>query len=452
MSRARPRDAARKKAPGGGPVAGLLAEAVRHHRRGRLDQAGSLYQRILKAEPRHADALHLLGLVRHQEGDQMAAGDLIAAAIANNRANAAYHNSLGLVHLAKGDAAAAIAAFGEALARDPLLVEAFNNLGNAQQKAGRAEDAVRSYDHALALRPDYAEALCNKGRALHGLDALAPAAESLRAALRLRPDYAKAQRVLGDVLAESGRTDDARASFRRALALEPEDGETLAALAALEERAGQLEPALATAERALVANARDIRAAVVAARCERRLGRVDEALARLRGLSLAGVDAEGRAHVAFEQGASLDRVGAYDAAYAAYAEANALAEQSPQAQAVDHEAMPRLVATLRRTFTAEWLATWTPSLTNDGPAPVFLIGFPRSGTTLLDQILDAHPGLQTLEEKPAIDVVRHAVAAMPGGYPAALAGLDGDDVLRLRRAYFDEVARYLEPAPAATLV
>jgi len=115
--------------------------------------------------------------------------------------------------------------------------------------------------------------------------------------------------------------------------------------------------------------------------------------------------------------------------------------------------MPRLVNTLQRTFTAAWVSTWTPPAPYEGPTPVFLIGFPRSGTTLLDQILDAHPGLTTLEEKPAVDVVRHAVAAMPGGYPSALAGLDAAAISRLREVYFHEVARYADPAaPGRTLV
>lgn len=440
------------RAAAGGTIAGLLAEAIRHHRHGRLDQAAGLYRRLLKADPRCGDAQHLLGLVRHQLGDQAAAGAHIAKAIGTDPTNAAYHNSLGLVRLAEGDSGAAIAAFREALSRDPLLVEAFNNLGNALQKAGQLAEAVRSYDQALALRPEYPEALCNRGRALHGLDAPKPAEESLRAAVKLRPEYSKAHRFLGDVLAETGRRQDAEASFRRALAIAPGDAESLAALAALEERAGRLEAALANAERALEANPHDTRACVVAARCERRLGRPKEGLARLSALDRGGVEAEGRAHVAFERGAILDRLGAFDAAYEAYGEANRLAAQSPQARAVDRLAMPRLVETLRRTFTPNWLDSWSAPAAEDGPAPVFLIGFPRSGTTLLDQILDAHPRLQTLEEKPAVDVVRHAVAATPGGYPDALAGLDAEAIARLRRLYFDEVGRYLNLEGGAILV
>jgi hypothetical protein len=83
---------------------------------------------------------------------------------------------------------------------------------------------------------------------------------------------------------------------------------------------------------------------------------------------------------------------------------------------------------------------------------VFLIGFPRSGTTLLDQILDAHPALHTMEEKPAIDIVKQAVERLTGGYPDALASLTAEDTVKLRRVYFAEVARFMGGVPQGILV
>ena len=83
---------------------------------------------------------------------------------------------------------------------------------------------------------------------------------------------------------------------------------------------------------------------------------------------------------------------------------------------------------------------------------MFLVGFPRSGTTLLDQILDAHPALTTMEEKDALDQVRRAVDRLPGGYPEALAGLDDAAVDGLRRLYWAEVARHLGDRGGQTLV
>ncbi|MGF1641274.1 MAG: sulfotransferase [Rhodospirillales bacterium] len=429
----------------------LLVEAVRLHQRGRLDKATALYQRILRADPRHPDALHLSGLVAHQRGDHRQARASIDAAIAIDADRAAFHNSLGAVYLALGQPEQAEACLRRALELDPGSAETHNNLGNALQRTGRLHEAVAAYRRALQLRQDYAEAHYNQGRAWHGLDDLAAAAACYRRAVAIRPGYAKALKGLGDVLAEQGRSDDAAAEYRSALAADPADAETHAALAALWERASELPQALAKAEETLRLDSGNVRATVVAARCERRLGRPADGLARLRRLATGRLEDDARAHLMYETATILDRIGDYPDAYEAYVVANRLNARNPQAARIDRGAYPALIERLRARFTPDWVRSWTPAIA-DAPPPVFLVGFPRSGTTLLDQILDAHSALQTMEEKPAIDVVRQAVEHLPGGYPDALAAMTPDDVAGLRRLYFDEVARCMGGPPSATLV
>ena len=424
-------------------VGRLMAEGVRHHRQGRLAKAAGCYRRVLELEPHQADGLHLSGLIAHQSGDQSRALTLIAEAIAADDRQAPYHNSLGVVLLSSGDPAAADGRFRQALALDPLYAEAHNNLGNAMQAQDRLQEAVAAYDRAIEIRPAYAEAWCNRGRTLHLLDQPHAAVESFRRALAPRPDWPKALRYLGDALGQCGEREQAEECYRRALALDPADGETHAALAALLERANRLQEGLAAAEEALRRNPRDIRAGVTAARAERRLGRVEEALGRLEALDVNGADAESRAYAAFERGQILDRLGDYPRAYRAFVEGNALLARTPSARAIERDFFPRLVDRLGGRFTREWVATWTPTPAGDRPDPVFLISFPRSGTTLLDQILDAHPKLSTMEEKDALDQVRRMVEQMPAGYPDALAGLGADSLRGLRRRYFDELDRWL---------
>ncbi len=427
-------------------------DAVRFHQRGRLDKAAILYDRILRANPNHPDALHLSGLVAHQRGDQDRAHELIAAAIRVKEAQPAFHNSLGNVLLALDRADEAAACFRRALELDPGYAEAHNNLGNALQQTGLLEDAITSYRHALQSRPGYAEAYYNQGRALHALDELPAAVDCYRRAVDVKPDYGKALKSLGDVLGELGRTDEAAAQYLRALEVAPGDPENHAALAALWERSSALAEALAKAEEALRLDPANVRAVVVAARCERRLGRPEDGLKRLQAFASERVEDEARAYLMFEMAATLDRIGAYRRAFEVYADANRLNARSLHARRVDREAYPRLIEQLRSRFTPDWVNTWTPSVADEASTPVFLIGFPRSGTTLLDQILDAHPALHTMEEKPAIDIVKQAVERLPGGYPDALASLTAEDTVKLRRVYFAEVARFMGGVPQGILV
>ena len=428
--------------PNRADVGRLLAEGVRNHQQGRLEKAAHLYRKVLEIEPRQPDGLHLSGLIAHQSGDHSGAAALIRKAIAANARQAPYHNSLGVVLLALEKPVEAEGCFHQALSLDPLYPEAHNNLGNALQRQDRLAEAVAAYDRALEVRPEYAEAWCNRGRTLHLLENAPAAVESLRRALRLRPHWPKALRYLGDALGQQGQRDEAERCYRRALALDPADGETHAALAALLERANRLEEGLAAARQALRLNSGDVRAAVTAARAERRLGRAEAALRRLEELG-ARADLESRAYAAFERGQCLDRLEEYGRAYQAFAEGNALLADTPAARGIDRRLFPGLIERLAQRFTPAWVDSWTPAPPEERPTPVFLIGFPRSGTTLLDQILDSHPMLSTMEEKDALDQVRRKIEQSNGGYPDALASLDPSAIQALRGAYYNEVDRHL---------
>jgi tetratricopeptide (TPR) repeat protein len=441
------------------PALALLGEAVSHHQAGRLAEAETLYERVLALSPRQPDALHLLGVTAYQRGDHARAEALIESAIAIRGNDAAYHNNLATVLLARGRPA--IAALHRALALNPQYAEAHNNLGNAHQNAGDLDAAIASYRRALACRPDYAEAHGNLGRALHTAGDLDAAVASYRRALGHRPGYGNARKNLGDALAELGRTAEAEAHYRKVLESDPGNADGHAGLAALWERASRLDDALAEAEAALKAEPRHVRATVMAARCERRLGRPEAGLARLAAMAAPSVDDSlddaSRAFVAFEMATIQDRLGDYRAAFRWFDEGNRMIMQSPQARGIDAEAFPNAIARLADRFRRDWLATWTPPVPYDpahygGIVPVFLIGFPRSGTTLLDQVLNAHPALVTLEEKPALDAVKRALEERPEGYPDALAILSADEIAALRDIYFAEVARYLPEGPAAIVI
>lgn len=427
-------------------------DGARYHQSGQLDRAAGLYEKILRRQPNHPDALHLLGLIANTGNDHERALELITHAIEFNGENAAYHNSLGTVLLALGRLEDAERSFRLALDLNPAYPEAYNNLGNALQDMGRHEEAVANYENAVQLSPHYAEAYCNCGRALQVLGQRKEAIEAFQRALDLKPGYVKARRSLGEVQWELGDMDEARASFERALELDPEDEDTCVALAIFFERSSKLEEGLAMAERALGIKPGDLQAHIVAAKCERRLGRAQAALSRLEALKLENVNAVGGDVAFYEVAALRDRTGNYEQAYDAYKRANELAAENPLWQRVDKNRFPQLIVDLNRAFTPEWVESWSPLVAYQGRQPIFLIGFPRSGTTLLDQILDAHPSLHTMEEKPAIDVVKQRVREMPGGYPHALAAMTAEDVAGLRDIYFAEVASYMGGVPDGILV
>lgn len=230
----------------------VFARAYAAHRDGRLDDAERGYRATLDANPVHVDALHLLGVLRHQQGQHAEAADLVGRAVDLRPEDAALQLNLGNALKAMGQIDRAIERFRNALTLAPTFALAHYNLGNAYAALGRHEDAAHAFDRALRLQPDDASASNNLGNALHALGRHEEAIEAFKRTLALRPRHAGAHNNLGMALNALERTDEALLQFREALKAEPQFtaaqfnlGNTLDALGRHEEAIDAFETVLA---------------------------------------------------------------------------------------------------------------------------------------------------------------------------------------------------------------
>jgi len=228
-----------------------LELALRHHGAGRLREADRLYRRLLEADPYHAVAWQMLGVIAHQLGKHDRAAALIAKAIAINPDDADAHANLALALQAQGRTKEAVASYRRALALKPEHVEALFNLGNALKDLGRYAEAAESYAKAAALKPEMAAAHGNLGTMLAELGRLEEAALCYGKALALKPEDAEAHNNLGTTLAELGRLEEAASSYRKALALKPDFADAWFNLHTTLYAPGDLEPAAHCLEEAL---------------------------------------------------------------------------------------------------------------------------------------------------------------------------------------------------------
>ena len=199
----------------------FFVRAYAAHRDGRLDEAERDYRATLAADPRHVDALHLLGVLRHQQGQHAEAADLVRRAVDLRPDDAALQLNLGNALKALGHLDDAIERFRNALSLAPTFALAHYNLGNAYSSIGRHEDAALSFGHAVRLQPGDAPSYNNLGNALHALGRYDEAVAAFRTVLRLRPDHAGAHNNLGMALNALGDSAGALAEFRAALAAQP---------------------------------------------------------------------------------------------------------------------------------------------------------------------------------------------------------------------------------------
>jgi tetratricopeptide (TPR) repeat protein len=198
-----------------------LKLAVALHNQGRLGQAQDLYERILSAEPRHFDALHLLGVVAAQSGNLGRAVDFISKALEIAPNNAVAHKNRGSALQELGHQEAALASYQRAAALDRGDPEAHHRCGNVLCLLRRWQEAVLSFDRAIALQPGNADAYSNRAFALQELGRSDEALASCDRAVDLDPKSFHGHVNRAGVMMSLDRVDEAIASYDRAIAVSP---------------------------------------------------------------------------------------------------------------------------------------------------------------------------------------------------------------------------------------
>ncbi len=302
-------------------IRGWFNSAAGHHRDGRLEEAERLYRQILAMDDRHADSLHLLGMIAFKRGYSAEAVGLIRAAIAIDGAQASYHSNLGNVLRAEGKYDEAVEEYRRAVELKSDFVEAHYNLGLMLQILGRLDAAVTSYERALVLKPDAAVICFDLGRALQAQGRLDAASGSFERALALKPDYAEASAKLGSVLQAKGKVEDAAALYGRALQLRPGLVEACSNLGTALQALGRLAQAEVLYRRALQLRPDFVEACSNLGVVLTLQGKLDEAVGVLeRALALMPDSAEAYSNL----GAALQDQGRLAEAVASYRRALAL--------------------------------------------------------------------------------------------------------------------------------
>ena len=176
-----------------GAAAPTLADAIAHHEAGRLAQAEAVYRQLLESEPKHVDALHLLGVLALQRGELARAGELIGRSLEHFPGNAHARFNLARVRQSEGRLEDAMANYAQVLEIDAGHALACYNIGVLCRQLGRRAEALARFEQAVALDPELTGAHYGLGHLLREEDRLAEAAACFRRALELRPDHAEAR-------------------------------------------------------------------------------------------------------------------------------------------------------------------------------------------------------------------------------------------------------------------
>ncbi|RWD67781.1 MAG: tetratricopeptide repeat protein [Mesorhizobium sp.] len=384
-----------------------MQRALQLHQAGRRQEAESLYRQVLGQQPNHAAALHFLGLLLHQTGRSDEGLDFIEQSVTLQPRNADF----------------------------------LNNMGTVMRDLGRVAAAVDFFRGAVDIRPEQLAARDNLGSSLKQLGQFEAAEEIYRGTIGRNPFHVRARIGLAETLQEAGRLDEAIALFRESLSIRPKDAELLYGLGVAMMEKGKLTEAADLARQAVAIAPAMAKAWLLLTQVKRQTERDPELASMEAEHAKAPQDSLARMQLSFGLGKANDDLKDYGRAFDYFAEGNAIRRKGidydPVRTRDEFEAM-------KAVFDTAFFEKHRPSDISDD-TPIFVVGMPRSGTTLVEQIIASHPQVFGAGE---LSILKTAVGkqfpmSMPGGFPWAIADMPDKAFAEAGQAYLDMLhARY----------
>lgn len=391
---------------------------------GRYVELENWARSLLKLYPDSGVVWKLLGLSFQMQGKDALPALQKSADLLPNDAEA--HGNLAAALRVRGQLEAAVASGRRALQISPDFAEAYVNLGVALQDLGQLDEAIESYRRALQIKPDFVEALNNLGGALKELGQLDEAAASYRRALEIKPDFAKAHSNLGVVLRELGQLDGEVACYRRALEIDPMCSEAMLGLGQLCMASGEMLEAESLFRKALEIKPDDLETRLLLAQV-RKVKVGDENFAAL--VAAENAARRGKSPMPYKKaiflhfalGKCFDDVGDYDRAFQNFIEGCKLKRAT---FTYDSEQTTQHFSDIIRVFNRATIERLRGS-GDPSRLPIFVLGMPRSGTTLVEQIIASHPDVHGAGELPDLmEIAQRDVAGNGVVFPDNIPALD----------------------------
>ncbi len=414
---------------------------------GKLDEAVAAFQQAVLVDPRSCELHFNLAHVLRVQGKLDEAIAECREAIRLNPDYAEAHSGLGVLLCEQGKLDEAVDPYRHAIRIEPNYPEAHSNLGIALQVQGKLKEAIAAHRQAIRLSPDNAEAHSNLGTALREQGKLDEAVAAHREAIRIRPDDADGYSRLGRALHEQNKMEEAADAFRRAIALKPEFVEAYNNLGLALRALGRLPEARAALEQA-------VRLAPRNAKFQRNLSEISHFAsgdARLAGMERlaqdsASLSVEDRIELHFALGKAYDDLGRHAEAFRQWLDGNALKRKQTT---YDEAATLEALESMRAAFTPDMIGT-RQNVGQPSAVPIFIVGMPRSGTTLVEQILASHPQVFGGGELPhfiaAVNEMQAAFGASTS-FSQAVSRMTDADFRSLGARYLAETAQ-LAPGAA----
>jgi len=370
---------------------------------GQRDEAVNDYKKALALKPDYAEALYNLGITLRELGQIDAAINSYKQALTIKPDYFGAHNNLGNIFLDLGQLDAAADHFEWAVAYKPDFADAYNNLGIVCRQRDQVYDAIKNFEKAIDIKPEYCEAHSNLGHSLNLINQEDAAVKCYEKSLAINPDYTPAYINIALVYQEKGQIDNAIKQYEKALAINP--NHVLAYY-----------------------NLSDIKQYTIS----------DDQVAKMASLlSTGNLSQSERIHLCFALAKVCENLENQDELYKCLDEGNRLRKKDLN---YSLEKSQNLSSTFRRLFsTLPTVIEQSQSFEPSTIRPIFIVGMPRSGTTLVEQIISSHNAVYGAGELTTLPTV---VGPIARDHLTQNTNLSESNFLSIRQQYLDALSRF----------
>lgn len=322
-------------------------------------------------------------------------------------------------------------------------------LGSLEMQSNDLHAASVLLEQGIRVNPQHAACQVQLGLCYKLLGRSLDAIRQLETAISTQPDIPRARILLSDLLRSKFDVDGSIEQLEQELQYRPQNVDALADLALMYDQANRSDEAYEMAEKVLKWHPEHLVAMQVLANSEKNRGHFTESEVLYSKIAVRTGNANQKAITLCQLGHVLDRQHRYDDAFEAYKNSNATWKQLAIEQRINPETYRRDVNSI-----LEWVksghvpaSSSVVGLNDRIQSPIFLVGFPRSGTTLMEKVLEQHPDISGSREKILLDMLASNIARILGNsarYPACLASLTEDQTRALRNAYWQLATTHIE--------
>jgi len=413
------------------------------HQKGKLSNAERAYKRAIKISRNFVEPHMMLGNLLFQRGQFREAFNEYRKALQLAPNHPTLLNNMGNLFQLQGDNEKALTWLDKAISQDPGNAVAHNNLGNALWSLGKDEEAVAAYKRALELNSNLADAHRNLGGISIELGELDEAVNCFNQALKINPADQKSCQGLGRAQNERGNLDEAIAAYQQAIAIDPDNAENYTELGIVFSDHGEIEKAVSAFRKALEINPGDAEAYRALAK-NRKFTEYDDGMKAMESLlAKQGIADKDRIQLAFALGKAYEDLGNFDKSMEFVVKATGLERNSfDYSNARSEEQFDRIKQVFSPDFFADHHDVGDPDRT-----PLFILGMPRSGTSLVEQILASHPDVYGAGELDDLVKVYASISKPVGkqqsdAFPQGLLELDTGTFADLGKQYIARIRRY----------